>query len=122
MCALVGGVVADWEQRELAVPTPGSGQILIGVRTAGLNRADLYMLEGSYNPNTKTENVYTAGLEFAGEVAAVGQGVEDLAVGDRVCGAGHRASRRTAGHHRSRSAVVPAAACPWHHLQCAHTR
>jgi NADPH:quinone reductase-like Zn-dependent oxidoreductase len=44
------------------------------------------MLEGTYNPNTKTSNVYTAGLELAGEVEAVGEGVESPAVGDRVMG------------------------------------
>jgi NADPH2:quinone reductase len=88
MSALVGGVGPEWEVRELAVPTPGPGQILIRVRAAGLNRADLYMLEGSYSPNAKTSNVYTAGLEMAGEVAAVGPNVTSIAVGDRVCGAG----------------------------------
>jgi len=88
MRALVGGAGPDWEVRELAVPTPGPGQILIRVRAAGVNRADLYMLEGSYSPNTKTSNVYTAGLEMAGEVAAVGPDVTSAAVGDRVCAAG----------------------------------
>jgi NADPH2:quinone reductase len=88
MRALVGGVDTEWAERELAVPKPGPGQILIRVRAAGLNRADLYMLEGSYNPNTKTSNVYTAGLELAGEVAAVGADVRSVSVGDRVSGAG----------------------------------
>ena len=88
MRALVGGIGPDWEVRELAVPAPGPGQILIRVRAAGVNRADLYMLEGSYSPNTKTSNVYTAGLEMAGEVAAVGPDVTSVAIGDRVCAAG----------------------------------
>ena len=81
MRALVGGVGPDWEPRELAIPAPAPGQILIRVRAAGLNRADLYMLEGSYSPNSKTSNVYTAGLELAGEVAAIGAGtISDYAV------------------------------------------
>jgi NADPH:quinone reductase len=88
MRALVGGVGPDWQVRELEVPAPGPGQVLIGVRAAGLNRADLYMLEGSYNPNSKTSAVYTAGLELAGEVAAVGQGVTGVTVGERASGAG----------------------------------
>jgi NADPH2:quinone reductase len=88
MRALIGGVGPDWEVRELPVPTPGANQILVRVRAAGLNRADLYMLEGAYSPNTKTSNVYTAGLEMAGEVTAVGADVTSVAVGDRVCGAG----------------------------------
>jgi NADPH:quinone reductase len=88
MRALVGGIGPDWEVRERPVPELRPGQILIRVRAAGVNRADLYMLEGSYSPNTKTSNVYTAGLEMSGEVAAVGPGVTSVAVGDRVCGAG----------------------------------
>jgi NADPH2:quinone reductase len=88
MRALVGGAGPDWQVRELDVPAPGPGQVLIAVRAAGLNRADLYMLEGSYNPNSKTSAVYTAGLELAGEVAAVGQGVTGVSVGERVSGAG----------------------------------
>jgi NADPH:quinone reductase-like Zn-dependent oxidoreductase len=86
MRALVGGVAPDWELRDIEVPTPAPGQILVRVRAAALNRADLYMLEGTYNPNTKTSSVYTAGLELAGEVESVGEGVESPAVGDRVMG------------------------------------
>ena len=46
MRALVGGVAPDWEVRDVDVPTPGPQQILVRVRAAALNRADLYMLEG----------------------------------------------------------------------------
>ena len=88
MRALLGGAAPEWEEREVDVPTPAPGQVLIRVHAAGLNRADLYMLEGSYNPNSKTSSVFTAGLELAGKIAAVGDGVSGVAVGDRVCGAG----------------------------------
>jgi NADPH:quinone reductase len=88
MQALLGGAGPDWEAREIDVPTVGAGQVLIRVRAAGVNRADLYMLEGSYSPNSKTSNVFTAGLEMAGEVVAVGDGVESVRVGDRVAAAG----------------------------------
>ncbi|MEV0296032.1 zinc-binding dehydrogenase [Nocardia sp. NPDC050710] len=88
MRALVGGAGPDWEVRDLDVPTPGPGQILVRVRAAGVNRADLYMLDGSYSLNTKTSHIYTAGLEMAGKVEAVGDGVHTVAVGDRVGGAG----------------------------------
>jgi NADPH2:quinone reductase len=88
MRALAGGVGPDWEVHDVAVPTPGPGQILVRVHAAGLNRADLYMLEGSYSPNAKTSNVYTAGMEMSGEVAAIGPDVTSIAVGDPVCGAG----------------------------------
>jgi NADPH:quinone reductase-like Zn-dependent oxidoreductase len=86
MRALVGGVAPDWQVREVEVPKPGRGQLLVRVRAAGLNRADLYMLEGGYSPNTKPGNLYTAGFELAGEVESVGSEVERFAVGDRVMG------------------------------------
>jgi NADPH:quinone reductase-like Zn-dependent oxidoreductase len=86
MRALVGGVAADWQVHEVEVPKPSPGQLLVRVRAAGLNRADLYMLEGAYSPNTTTDKVYTAGFELAGEVESVGSEVEDFAVGDRVMG------------------------------------
>lgn len=88
MSALIGGAGPDWEVRELDVPSPGPRQVLIHVRAAGLNRADLYMLEGSYSPNSKTSNSFTAGLEMAGEVVAVGDEVDSVKVGDRVGAAG----------------------------------
>ena len=53
MRALVGGTAPDWEVRELEVPSPGPGDIRVRVHAAGLNRADLYMLEGAYSPLRK---------------------------------------------------------------------
>lgn len=88
MSALVGGVGPDWEVRDVGVPAAAAGQVLVRVRAAALNRADLYMLEGSYSPNSKTSNVFTAGLEMAGEIVAVGDGVDSVKVGDRVGAAG----------------------------------
>ena len=86
MRVLAGGFGPEWEVREVEMPIPGPRQLLIRVRAAALNRADLYMLEGSYQPNTKTQTVYTAGLELAGEVEAVGTDARDFAVGERVMG------------------------------------
>lgn len=86
--ALIGGTGPNWQVREVDIPDVGPGQVLVQVRAAGLNRADLYMLEGSYSPNSKTSNIYTAGLEMAGEVVAVGDGVTTVRVGDRVAAAG----------------------------------
>ena len=63
-------------------PTPGLGEILVRVRAAGVNRADLLQRRGAYPPPAGASK--TLGLEAAGEVAALGQGVERWAVGDRV--------------------------------------
>ncbi len=64
-------------------PSPGPGEILIRVRAAGINRPDLLQRKGAYPPPTGASDVL--GLEVAGEVAAVGDGVERWSVGDCVC-------------------------------------
>ena len=65
------------------VPVPGSGEVLIRVAAAGVNRADTMQRKGNYPPPPGASDVL--GLEVSGTVAAVGQGVADLAVGDQVC-------------------------------------
>jgi NADPH2:quinone reductase len=86
MAALVGGAGPDWEVRHVDVPTAGPGQLLVRVRAAGLNRADLSMLAGTYNAGATRRDTFTAGLELAGEVKAIGPGVDNIGVGDRVMG------------------------------------
>lgn len=65
------------------VPAPGAGEVLIRVAAAGVNRADTMQRRGNYPPPPGASDVL--GLEVSGTVAAVGQGVSDLAVGDEVC-------------------------------------
>ncbi|MBS0122709.1 zinc-binding dehydrogenase [Thetidibacter halocola] len=68
--------------RDIAVPEPGPGQVLLRVAVAGLNYADVMMRTGIY-PHPKGYPL-VAGLEMAGTVAALGPGVTGLAVGDRI--------------------------------------
>ncbi|HEV2982632.1 MAG TPA: NAD(P)H-quinone oxidoreductase [Solirubrobacteraceae bacterium] len=64
-------------------PTPGAGQVLVRVRAAGLNGADMMQRRGLYPaPPGYPQDI--PGMEFAGEVAALGAGSERFAVGDRV--------------------------------------
>ncbi len=64
-------------------PQPGSGEILVRVRAAGLNGADILQRKGAYPaPPGSPEDI--PGLELAGEVAALGPGVTRFAEGDRV--------------------------------------
>lgn len=63
-------------------PVPGPGQILIEVRAAGVNRADLLQRRGAYPPPPGAPE--TLGLEVAGEVAVLGEGAARWNVGDRV--------------------------------------
>lgn len=65
---------------EVEPPEPGAGQILVDVAAAGVNYIDTYHREGRYPLPTP----FVLGLEGAGTVRAVGEGVDDIAVGDRV--------------------------------------
>lgn len=67
------------------VPMPGRGELLIRVHSSAINRADLLQRIGRY-PAPPGIPADIPGLEFAGEVAALGDGVADWTVGDRVCG------------------------------------
>jgi putative PIG3 family NAD(P)H quinone oxidoreductase len=64
-------------------PDAGPGELLVRVRAAGVNRADVLQRRGHYPPPPGASDVL--GLEFAGEVVAVGGGVEGWAVGDPAC-------------------------------------
>ena len=67
---------------EIQTPRPGAGQILIKVAAAGVNRPDLIQRMGFYPPPPGSPD--TMGLEVAGTVAAVGDGVTRWREGDRV--------------------------------------
>jgi len=66
--------------RELPIPEPQLGQVLIRVAASGVNFIDLYVREGRYGNQTP----FTPGQEAAGTIVAVGPGVVDLKVGKRV--------------------------------------
>jgi NADPH2:quinone reductase len=67
----------------VAVPQPGTGQILIKVAAAGVNRPDILQRLGGYPPPPGAP--LTPGLEVAGEVVGTGEGVRRYSVGDKVC-------------------------------------
>ena len=70
------------EVRETPDPTPAAGEIRVRVRASGLNFAEVMARQGLYPDAPKPPTV--VGYEIAGEVDAVGTGVADLKVGDRV--------------------------------------
>lgn len=63
-------------------PVPGPGEVLLRVRATAVNRADLLQRLGQYPPPPGASDVL--GLEAAGDVVALGPGVEGWAVGDRA--------------------------------------
>ncbi|HMP47004.1 MAG TPA: NADPH:quinone oxidoreductase family protein [Sphingopyxis sp.] len=86
---------------ELALPEPGPGEVRVRVRAAAVNFPDLLMTRGAYQ--LKPDLPFVPGLEFSGEVDAVGEGVTDWRAGDAVIG-GNRFGAM------AEYAVVPAAA------------
>src|SRR5699024_5095249 len=66
--------------KEMPEPTPGSGEVVVALRVAGLNRRDLYI------PNRRGENAEALilGSDGAGVVESVGEDVENTQVGDEV--------------------------------------
>src|SRR6516225_6529286 len=64
-------------------PVPGAGEVLVAVRAAGVNGADMMQRRGLY-PAPPGSPAEIPGLELAGEVSALGPGAERFALGERV--------------------------------------
>ncbi len=67
---------------EVADPVAGAGQVLVDIHAAGVNPVETYVRSGKY-PRLP-ELPYTPGSDGAGVVAAIGEGVDNVHVGDRV--------------------------------------
>ncbi len=71
------------ELAEIEPPSAGAGEVVVRVHAVGLNFLDTLLTRGKYQ--FKPELPFSPGGEVAGDVAEVGDGVDGLAVGDRVC-------------------------------------
>ena len=87
---------------ERADPAPGASEVLIAVAAAGVNRPDVMQRRGQYPPPKGASDI--PGLEVAGTVAEVGDGVADWRIGDRVCAL-------VAGGGYATLCVAPSAQC-----------
>jgi putative PIG3 family NAD(P)H quinone oxidoreductase len=91
---------------ERPVPRPGSGEVLVRVAAAGVNRPEIMQRQGVYPPPPGAPSIL--GMEMAGEIVALGDGAGDGAsgwkIGDRVCAL-------IAGGSYAEYAVAPAAQC-----------
>ncbi len=85
------------EPAEIDIPTLGPGEAVVEVRAAGVNYIDIYHRTGLYPADLP----FVPGMEGAGVVTAIGPGVADVAVGDRVAWAMTRGSY-------AQYAIVPA--------------
>ncbi|WP_200942057.1 NADPH:quinone oxidoreductase family protein [Angustibacter sp. Root456] len=72
------------ERREVPVPQPGAGELLVQVDACALNFPDVLLAAGQYQ--LRPDLPFTPGIELVGRVAAVGESVEGFGVGDRVIG------------------------------------
>jgi putative PIG3 family NAD(P)H quinone oxidoreductase len=82
VCSEPGGPeVLTWT--DVPDPVPGRGEVVVEVVAAAVNRADLLQRKGFYAPPPGTTEV--PGLECSGRVAALGEGVTEWSVGDKVC-------------------------------------
>jgi NADPH:quinone reductase len=107
------------EVRERPTPAPCRGEVLVRVRAAAVNRADLLQRLGRY-PAPADAPADVPGIEFAGEVEALGPGVDEWQIGERVFGlaGGGAYAEQLLAHSRtlaripSRLTFVQAAAVP----------
>ncbi len=98
-----GGV----EIREVPQPTPKPNEVLVKVRAAGLNRADVGVAAGHAHGRVGGAGTIV-GLEFAGEVAAIGSEVKTVKPGDRVMCSGNAGYAEYAVADWGRAAPIPA--------------
>jgi NADPH2:quinone reductase len=76
------GPVENLVYRDLPDPVPGGGEILVAVRAIGVNFPDGLLVEGKYQARPPCP--FAPGSEVRGDVIALGAGVNDFKVGDRV--------------------------------------
>lgn len=87
------------------IPQPATGEVLVRVQAAGINRPDILQRQGKYPPPPGASPIL--GLEIAGEVVATGENVTWPRVGERVCAL-------TNGGGYAEYCTVPAPQClPW---------
>lgn len=76
------GSVEDLVYRDMPDPAPGPGEVLVAVKAIGVNFPDGLLVEGKYQ--ARPECPFAPGSEVSGDVIALGKGVDQFAVGDRV--------------------------------------
>jgi len=79
------GSINDLKLVSETLPEPGADQVCVQVKAIGLNFADIFAMQGLYSATP--QGSFIPGLEFSGEIIAVGQNVKTWKAGDRVMGA-----------------------------------
>jgi putative PIG3 family NAD(P)H quinone oxidoreductase len=84
MRAIVAESAEQLTWQEVPDISPGSGEVLIKVSAAGVNRADVLQAAGNYPPPPGASQII--GLEVSGTIVEVGGGVDQWVIGQQVCG------------------------------------
>jgi L-iditol 2-dehydrogenase len=99
------------------VPRPRPGEVLVRVAMCGMCGTDLKIFDGHF-PQTPPFGAFTPGHEWTGTVAALGAGVDEFAVGDRVCIEAHRGCGRCDNCLTGTRSTWPAASWPGSTSRC----
>src|SRR5690606_24870551 len=97
-----------------AIPTPGAGEVLVRVRASSIDRGTWHLLTGRPYPmrlagfGFRRPTFGNPGLNFAGTVEAVGEGVTGFAPGDEVFGIGRATLAEYAAAPAAKLALRPA--------------
>lgn len=86
VCHTISDDLSGVEIRDVQIPTPGPGQVLIRVRATSVNFPDILLCQGKYQ--LKLDPPFTPGMDLAGEITALGDDVSGFDIGDAVCGGG----------------------------------
>ena len=81
--SLKAGNLKNLKKKSGDLGPPQDQEVQVAVKAIGLNFADVFAIWGLYSATPKGE--FIPGLEYAGEVVAVGADVDTVKVGDRVC-------------------------------------
>ena len=84
VCEAISDDLSGVHERDVAVPEPGRGEVRLKVEAASVNFPDILICQGKYQ--LKLEPPFTPGMDMAGTVDALGEGVETLRPGSAVAG------------------------------------
>lgn len=84
LCSEISDDLSGAGIAEIAEPEAGPGEVKLRVEAASLNFPDILMCQGKYQ--FRPELPFVPGMELAGEVMAIGEGVTGISPGDRLCG------------------------------------
>ena len=84
VCSALSDDLSGVGIEHVPLPEPGPGEVRIRIRATSLNFPDILLCQGKYQ--LKLEPPFTPGMDIAGEIDAIGEGVEDFFVGEAVVG------------------------------------